>query len=339
MENNLNPAGINEKQKMPEEVGSQQEKAGTSSIYSLERLKQFSALSDEQIKYYSEHNVWSPIRLKWGELIRSVKDKDVPATLELDELTRIKKGDNKTYQLKAHPLLPRVDKDNQDSRRTAMKFLDNVTNVVGNEKYLIEKRLRLDAHDPNSPVMSKIFSDGHLPYGHGSQMFWFTGVGIDFDVIDKGVSDQSFSVNFLKYASYFIGSAGADPVMSKIDTGRLSFPEFELKYLSAVENYIKVAPRFLTLIARNPEWNIQELDAYIKAKDIPNIDEVFGQLKDSDSIGHALELLAVVRKREYTEEERQDILKIIQVWADVYAAMSEYFEERVTYADEKVNVD
>jgi hypothetical protein len=293
-------------------------------LYSPEKIKPFNGVSDQKLEYYTNNNIWSEDMIIWMTKYLNGTDEEIDSLLEQKEGELLRIGKLKqTYSTGSHPLFQKVDTVD-DSREFITTYI-NQLHVEGVKRYLDERG------DPNSEMSKKIFDSGVGPDGHGSAMFSATGRDINFDVINKNMFVQSPTCLFLKYPSYFIGSGGTRYLGSKIDKGELKFPEFEVVWTKSVENYIKILPRLVTLLARDPKWDIRDMDKYIMSKNIENLDKTVKILGNDDDIGSMQDTMLAVKDRDYTTEERSEIVEFIKTWSEVYDAMVEYLENKVKY--------
>ncbi len=302
-----------------------------SEVYNPEVFNMRPVFSDQELAYCARHNIWSPERIerirKWKDPRKKPEDKR--ALMAQDELANLVfVDDNKTYSNSVHPLIPRTHKTVQ----TLNWSLSHMVGILDVFDYISAKK------GDNKIRLEEFAKEGFSPYGHGSPLFTTIGSGIgsrglSFDQgLQESFSKQSPTVLFLKHAERFLGSISCGLIMTKIDGyNQISFSEFEHNWFSAVEKYVEIVPLFITLLARDPAWNIAEMDNYIKSKNIPNIEELIPILSNEDLGEKMYELMRVIKNRDYTDEEREKIVVFYTAWNNVYGAMLEYLKEKVQY--------
>jgi hypothetical protein len=121
--------------------------------------------------------------------------------------------------------------------------------------------------------------------------------------------------------------------MHKIDKGELFMTDFEQAYLLFLENILEVAPRLLTLLARDPEWDIRELEKYISNKNIPNIQTAYGFAKNRDMQKPLIHFAIDTEGPPLPEGWKEQITIYMKVVAEIYTAIREYLENKVNYKD------
>ncbi len=298
-----------EAEKQIEQKSEQNEKVG--SLYNPERIRPLRIISDEQLDYLADHNVWS----------------SEESQKEFDELN---KSDNKTYISKSHPFFRGKDTEEQKKGKIVGWIGDGPEALQALRDYIAFKKGTLH---PSPEQLDKIKHQG--PYGHGDNLAKAIYEEIDYDVIKKTEREKMPLTSFaLRCPAAFInGTPGG--IMNKIDSGEFSIENFEQTYVKFLEDFLEVAPRLLTLLARNPEWDIRELEKYVQDKNIPNTEdaiELGGNWKKFKPLND------FARGKEgclLPENGKGQLTTYMKAIAEIYAAIREYLDDKVKYENDK----
>jgi hypothetical protein len=255
------------------------------------------------IEYLKEHNVYEDI------------DGGKPASKTFRELTR-SKGE------KCEEINPLFNTSVQESLKEKVQPPELAWGFDEVKRYLQWKKGKLPDIEKDEVEHIK----GAGPYSHGEEFVCTFGGGSQCLVRLRGL--PNISAEFLV--------AGATPmhslsqkIMVEVDSGRMACPVFEKLYLEIVENFLVILPRMLTLLARNPKWNLSEMDAYLKSKHIEKLPFVWGE-ENQDLHDRAHKGVRYMKQGDM--EKLEDIMR---VYAGAYQAIREYLESKVKYKDEE----
>lgn len=197
-------------------------------------------------------------------------------------------------------------------------------------RYLLWKHGQLTVSEEEKEEYGEVYGNSFIfkgPYSHGADVFYlFSGCRlVKFQKNGKRI--ESIANSFL-HSSVSVLHGLSGKVMGEVDRNKRIAPVFEQAYLNAVENYMAIVPRLLTLLAREPQWNVIELDQFIRGKDIHNIEIFEGVLSKEyrqleKEVGDGLKNISV----EYVKK----VEDIVCLYADVYGAIREYLEDKVKY--------
>ncbi len=281
------------------------------SLYDPEKIRPLRIISDEQLKYLADHNVWS----------------SEESQKEFDELN---KSNNKTYTSKSHPFFRGKDTEKQKEGEIVGWIGDDPEGLQALRDYIAFKK---GALHPSPEQLDKIKHLG--PYGHGDNLAKAIYEELDYDIIKKTARERIPLTYFALRCPAALINGTSGGIMYKIDSGEFSIENFEQTYVKFLEDFIEVAPRLLTLLARNPEWDIRELEKYVQDKNIPNIEDVI------ESVGNWKKFKPLndfARGKEgclLPENGKEQLTTYMKAVADIYAAIREYLEDKVKYEDDK----
>jgi hypothetical protein len=264
------------------------------------------------LEYLKEHNVFVDM------------DGNNPASKVFNELT-LSDGEK---CIEIHPLfntsVPEAFKDRIKAPGLSPK-IDEV------KKYVQWKKGELP--DVDKDEAKDIVVGG--PYNHGA---WLAGnvSGMQNSLLSFRYLTQKPGRNFV--ASRILEAGGEvihsfpQKIMIEADVEGKILPDFEKAYLEAVENFIAIIPRLLTLLAREPKWDISEMEKYVEDKHIEN----FNTLPPIFSPEYEdLRKKAMEGIENINAEDMKKIEDTMRLYADVYGAIREYLESKVRYKDEE----
>jgi hypothetical protein len=277
-----------------------------------ERVPVFRVISDDQLKLLATHNVWA-----------SEKNQ-----IDFDILNN---SQDKKYTSESHPFF-RKKLTGQKRDEENVNWIGSVKSLTGLRNYISFKRGEFVP--VTTEEKEKILKAG--PFGHGDNL----GKAIDQELnkestLTKGELDK---MPILKYS--LIGgptyqmNGMLGPIIKKIESGEIHIKGYEEAYLSFIEDFIEIAPRFLTLLARDPKWDIRELEKYLETKNIPNVQFVVDLYKEEnfDKVYQPLmDYARSVKVQVLPENGEINYLKYMQFISGAYKAIREYLEQVVTY--------
>lgn len=292
----------------------------TESLYDPKFLNFFPhrVISDNQLEFLKNNNIWESEEVE-------------KRLLQLDTAP-------KTYDSPSHPLFSGSQTEESRSNKTVLVFSKFAENL---KKYIATKDGKY------KPSEQEFFHEIVLkgPYSHGNILGDLIshseqGILMYRKIKEAELKKMPHVMGFLLESREFLYRI-PQLVMIKIDSNNLSFPEFEAVYLRFLKSFYEVMPRLVTLVARDSNWDIHELEKYLEDKNIPSVQAVLAIRSDREKDNKEHELREELWKFKspdsgeyiYTDEQKATLLALETAAADAFEAMQEYFESKVQYVE------
>ena len=222
----------------------------------VEREARTRIFSDRALKQVAEYNIFDkPEAFK--ELVR------ILCSGSMDD----------SFELPYHPALGRLGEDDYHGIETSEVrkrignnpgaiFCDAEEHLGAVKKYLTNKELGcLTERDielsscSHGGWLSLLLSRGKI----------FNPIRETFKAIPKDFMDRSrWGRNLIENYGYILESPKR--IMASIDIEHVEDPEFDNAYTGILGDYLQIAPRVFTLMARDANWDVNDLEVALKEK-------------------------------------------------------------------------
>ena len=298
------------------ESGKAQNYNEAEAILGKENIRYSRLTPDAAIDFLKTHCIFDPQNVGAEDEIR-------------ENFSKANKPEEATYNERAHILFNIIPEEYKDKAGPPSLFLSDFYTV---NRYLQMRRGSLT--ELTEKEKKKLMHNG--PFSHGIEIATVIGDAedrfINFQNLPEETREQIPILMRLRELG-FKPMGGFKKILGKIFNGDLEFPDFEKTYLDFLENYLAYMPRFLTLIARDPDWNPLELEEYIKIKGVKNLDYLLSGI-DYESPEHDKLFSQMAEKDHFTEEEKTALVEFMEAATDFFGAMREYMEKKIQYNKE-----